>query len=288
MTESKYSPPVDRLLTYGDCQKMNEESPDWPDYVKELGLTKEDIPELIRMVQDDDLNWADQESLDIWAPTHAWRALGQLKAVEAVGPLLDFMQEAGNEDDWANQELAKVFSMIGAPAIPELSAFIADTSKPTEVRGWAADCLGAIGLAHPELRNKVVSILRKQLAHFEDNSDLNGMLVWGLLDLNAVEAASEIGMAYMLNKVDERMAGDWNEAQEALGLKKAEKSKPTPEELPPLPDISNHENMVDAYIQMFGRESMLRQMDEASGNISAKNNPGKKEQKAANKKKGKK
>ena len=30
----RYSPPVDRLLTYGDCLKMRE----WPNYL-ELGLT---------------------------------------------------------------------------------------------------------------------------------------------------------------------------------------------------------------------------------------------------------
>lgn len=70
-----YSVPLNRLLTYGDCRN-------WPNY-QELGLTQEYIPELIRMATDEELNWADPDSLEVWAPIHAWRALGQLRAEEA-------------------------------------------------------------------------------------------------------------------------------------------------------------------------------------------------------------
>ncbi len=42
-----YSPPVNKLLTYGECRR----SKNWPNYRK-LGLTEEHIPELIRMATD--------------------------------------------------------------------------------------------------------------------------------------------------------------------------------------------------------------------------------------------
>src|SRR5438093_123369 len=74
-----YKDPVARLLTLGDARPVKT----WPNYL-ELGLSREHVPELIRMATDDELNWADSESLEVWAPIHAWRALGQLRAEEAA------------------------------------------------------------------------------------------------------------------------------------------------------------------------------------------------------------
>jgi len=117
-----YSPPVDKLLTYGDCRDLRK----WPDYL-ELGLTQEHVPELIRMAIDDDLNWADSDSLEVWAPIHAWRALGQLKAEEAIEPLMELFHEL-EDSDWVGEELPVVYGMIGPEAIPQLATYLSDTS----------------------------------------------------------------------------------------------------------------------------------------------------------------
>jgi len=77
-----YPPPVSELLTLGDCSKIGA----WPDYLA-LGLGPQHIPDLIRMALDEELHWADSDSLDVWLPVHAWRALGQLRAEAAVEPL---------------------------------------------------------------------------------------------------------------------------------------------------------------------------------------------------------
>ena len=69
-----YTPPVDRLLTYGDARNLILQ----PDYL-ELGFEPEHIPELIRMATDARLNWADSESLEVWAPIHAWLPIGVTK-----------------------------------------------------------------------------------------------------------------------------------------------------------------------------------------------------------------
>ena len=80
---SHYSPPVDQLLTYGEAHLS---SPDkWPNYL-ELGLGPEHIPDLIRMATDEELNHADPDTLEVWAPTHAWRALGQLRSTARGRP----------------------------------------------------------------------------------------------------------------------------------------------------------------------------------------------------------
>jgi len=67
-----YLPPLDRLLTYGDCREL----PDDPNYVDELGLTADHIPELIRMATDEELlEWEESGGMEAWAPVHAWRSL---------------------------------------------------------------------------------------------------------------------------------------------------------------------------------------------------------------------
>ena len=77
-----YAPPVDKLLTYGDAHEHGGKPQAWPEYL-ELGIGPEHIPDLIRMATDEELRWADSESLEVWAPIHAWRTLGALHA-EAV------------------------------------------------------------------------------------------------------------------------------------------------------------------------------------------------------------
>src|SRR3954469_3717202 len=89
-----YREPVARLLDYGDCDMAGggPAEPAWPDYADDLGLTPGHVPELIRLACDATLHAADGESLAVWAPTHAWRALGQLRALEAAAPLLDLLK----------------------------------------------------------------------------------------------------------------------------------------------------------------------------------------------------
>ena len=60
MSESSYPPPVDKLLTYGDCSQL----PRWPNYL-ELGIEPEHIPDLIRMATDEDLRWVDSDLLKV-------------------------------------------------------------------------------------------------------------------------------------------------------------------------------------------------------------------------------
>ena len=73
-----YPPPVSDLLTFGDCSRIGA----WPDYLA-LGLGPQHVPDLIRMALDEELHLADPDSLDVWSPVHAWRALGQLRAESA-------------------------------------------------------------------------------------------------------------------------------------------------------------------------------------------------------------
>ncbi len=212
---NQYPYPVNRLLNLGDPRERHE----WPVYTA-LGLTSEHVPDLIRMVLDDDLNEADSESCEVWAPLHAWRALGQLRAVAAIEPLLSLLWRIDERDDWVSEELPRVFSMIGVPAIPALTAYLADSTHGLFARIAAAHGLEWIARRYSAMREQSLAALSAQLEHYaEQDPTLNGFLVSNLLDLKAVEAAPLMEQAFAANKIDLSVMGDWEDAQIQLGLK---------------------------------------------------------------------
>ena len=217
-----YGPPVDRLLTLGDLRGERE----WRDY-RQYGLGPEHVPDLIRMATDDELNWSDSESAEVWAPVHAWRALGQLHAEEAVGPLLD--QFAGLDDsDWFNEDMPEVFSLIGPVAIPALQTYLNDPAHGEWPRVTATRCLAKIGQDHPDARSACAAALAGQLEAYRDNGDiLNAHLILGLAELRATEALPLIEQAFAANAVDLTLMGDWEDVQIEFGVKD-ERDTPRP------------------------------------------------------------
>ncbi len=219
---SKYTPIVAQLLTYGDCGHMEE----WPDYLS-LGMTDEQIPELILMIRDEALHLADSDSLEVWAPIHAWRTLGQLRAEAAIVPLLRLLERIDEEDDdWVAEELPPVFGMIGATAIPALQDYLANHSNGEYARVAAAVSHEKIGQEHPEARDQCVAVLTEQLKEFSDtnspdtHSSLNAFVINALVELKAVESAPVMAQAFEADQVDETVCGDWEDIQIQLGLLK--------------------------------------------------------------------
>ncbi|CAA9448380.1 MAG: hypothetical protein AVDCRST_MAG78-3114 [uncultured Rubrobacteraceae bacterium] len=211
-----YSFPVSELLTFGDCREFRG----WPDYPDLVGLGPEHVSELIRMVTDEDLNWADPESLEVWAPVHAWRALGQLQATTASEPLLELFQEVEEGNDWAGDELPEVYGLIGRAAIPALERYLADTSRELWARVTAAYSLERIAARDPSARIKCVAVLSRQLEKFpQSDPTLNGFLINYLIDLGAVGMAPLMEQAFAADSVDLSIQGDWEDVQVELGLK---------------------------------------------------------------------
>src|SRR3954469_3591956 len=155
-----YAAPVRRLLNIGEARSYRQS--DWPDYRARFGLQREHIGDLIRMASDAGLNQADAASSEVWAPMHAWRALGQMRAEEAVLPLLALLA-AIEDDEAAAEELPVVFGMIGQAAISPLSAFLVDRSNPDLVVSTALSGIKEIAARHPECRAECVSILMRLL-----------------------------------------------------------------------------------------------------------------------------
>jgi hypothetical protein len=203
-----YKDPVSKLLNYGEAKGRA-----WPNYL-ELGLTKEDIPELIRMATDEALY--DESEMEWWATVHAWRTLGQLQAEEAIEPLLKLFEYEG--DDYINEELPIVYGMIGPIAVPIVQTFFVQATDRSNL-SFVANIFEKIAKQHPEHRIDCIEALTTFLQGYRDNPPaLNGALVADLIDLQAVEAASVIKEAYDADCVDIWFCGFWEDVALALGV----------------------------------------------------------------------
>ena len=220
-----YAAPVRRLLSIGEARSYDPS--DWPDYRARFGLEREHIDDLIRMACDAGLNQAESTSSEVWAPMHAWRALGQMRAKEAVAPLLAFLKTA-EDDEAAAEELPAVFGMIGQAAIRPISEFLSDRSNPEAAVSTALIGIKEIAARHPECRAECIGILVRMLeSQAEMQPSIGGFAVSALIELQAVEAIDAIRDAFRRDAVDISIAGDAEDVEIALGLR-ARRATPAP------------------------------------------------------------
>ena len=224
---AKYTPQVRQLLTIGETETGMHAI--WPDYVAGYGLTEADGPELLRVLFDQALADADPADPVVWAEIHAWRALGQLRLVAAVGPLLDFaILNDKRDDDTATDELPTAFGLIGAAAIPMLADFLNDPSVQTTPATIAMYGLNKIAARHPEHRATCIGILVHGLQTPVDrNPSTLGFAVGALLNMGAVEAIDPIREAFRQGAVDISIVSDIEDVEIELGLRK-QRATPRP------------------------------------------------------------
>ncbi len=218
----QYKEPVAVLLTLGKPSLSDE----W-DKHNEFGISEEHVPDLLRMIADEKLNWDNSESDAIWAPVHAWRIIGNLRAAETVQPLLARLGLYEN-DDWAHEEIPKVLAMIGEPALRPIAQYLANEEHNIYDRAAVAEGLVYMAEQHPELKQDCITRIERQLAHYAENDPaLNGFLVGNLLDFKAAEAMPVIQQAYQENCVDESICGDVEDVEIRFGLRE-KRSSPQP------------------------------------------------------------
>jgi hypothetical protein len=211
--DAAYPPPLNRLLGLGNLFTRR----DWRDYLQ-MGFGPGHVPELLRMACDPALNHADEDDPHAYAPLHAWRALGQLAPPEAATPLADLLVQLP-DDDFANEDLPVVLGMIGATAVEPVAAVLADPAIEERTRISAATALEEIGKRHPELRDRCVAVLMRQLERWAEQSEgLNGFLIDYLTELHALEAAPLMQAVFEAGRADTMIRGDWEDVQVDLGL----------------------------------------------------------------------
>lgn len=235
MATPAFTPLFDQLnqMDYpGNFESWFEAGPERnPDYVTQLGLRPEHIPELITIAQ----RWVvvettveivgediDENAIDLadFAPIHAWRALGQLQASAAIEPLLGMLEPLDKQDDdWFWEDFPEVFALIGPAALTPLINYLNSPEHTKDAKACVIDSLAQLGLRHPELRDQVVTFLHQMLANYATQDPFhNACLVVNLTKLKAVEAAETIERAYADNCIDQWYADGWPYIKHELGV----------------------------------------------------------------------
>jgi hypothetical protein len=209
--------PVRQLLLIGEADW--DSGAEWPDYPASFGLDQQHVGALIRMACDAELHDGDATTNAVWAPLHAWRALGQLRAEASVQPLLALLKMR-DDDDAIDLEFPIVFGMIGAAAIPHLAGFLCDRANSTNAAITALSALCEIAERYPDCRGTCIDVLVQTLRRDADaDATVNGFAVSRLLDLKAVEAIEAIRDAFRRNVVAQYVAGDLEDVEIELGLR---------------------------------------------------------------------
>jgi len=216
-TSANYQPPVDALLTVGRKYVHMQGRKHWHNYIETFGFTDADVPELIRMATDLDLN-LEASSTEVWAPLHAWRSLGQLRAISTIASLFDNF-EALEEDDYLREDIQEVAALIGPETIPILTQYLTDPDNNLYLRWCCIDSLVEIWQDYPDAQADCLAVIVHQLQQFSrNNKTLNGALVSALIKMEAVDQAKLIKQAFAAKRVEPRVVGDWIEVQRLLGL----------------------------------------------------------------------
>lgn len=225
MNIKKYTEPVSSLLTYGDARNLR----DWSEYMA-LGFNQEHIQELIKVIQDEDLDNRNAEGAEVWAQVHAWRTLGKLQAIEAIPALVGMLYQIDEyDDDFIAEEFPDVFALIGIAAIPALSEYLLNKDNSLYARVCAAHSICQIALIEDQARSECVARLEASLKPYRDNDgSMNGLIISYLIDLKAVESIDVIRSAYNDECVDLHVCGDCEDVEIELGIRE-NRSTPRPQ-----------------------------------------------------------
>ena len=216
-----YFPPVSDLLSLGETGIHDMDSDRYQ------GFTREHIPELIRVVEDEELHYAEWKedgtlAQEIYAQVHAWRVLTKLGAVEAIPAFIGLLHSIDDDDDdYIGEEIPVMLGQLGAPAIDPCREYLADRSHGIFARVAAAHALSQIGKQHPETRDACVRALMSTLEGYQkDDETVNGFTLSYLGELQAVEAAPLAKQIYEQGHAELVIAGDYEDYQIKVGLLK--------------------------------------------------------------------
>lgn len=182
------------------------------DYVADLNLAADDAPHLLSIAQD----WLDQEfppDFPAWvfAPVHAWRALGQLKdpasARQVIAELLEMYIELLADNDEGGSELPFVIKEFGDAAFGPLLEAVRDLGPELPL----LDAVYQLAQNNPGRQKLLVSalgILINEQADNEPQGNAALAILLGELDTEK-QYSLAIERAYAADLVDETIAGDW-------------------------------------------------------------------------------
>lgn len=215
-----------------------------------LGFSSEFVGELICMATDPELLNVDENVPAFWATVHAWYALGQLKATEAIAPLLA-LHEKYPFDKLFYEEFPKVFALMGESAIPELKNHLWDITQDEIARSTALPCLEEIGLTH---RQECLALFAEFLQQADEScKSLVGLVICSFIKLKATECIEIIRETFNRGCVDISIPGDLEDVEIALGLRD--------KRVTPKPNYNNHSPEMLEKLQVIREMIGLNHLD---------------------------
>lgn len=216
-----YREPVSKIILIG----RPDSDDNWRDYLN-LGITDFDIPELIRLMQDDEMRFMevdindDKDYSEWYAQIHTWRALAQLKSEAMIEPFLGILPQIDEkDDDWLASDVKIVFGMLGPIALELTSKYLADESKSMYARIETGYAIANIGQKYPEVRLQCIESICAVLEKYKTNDkEFNSFLIDNLLDLKVIEKIDLVEQAFSSERVDISIVGDFEDVQVELGL----------------------------------------------------------------------
>ena len=214
---------LQQLESFGRPSELRDWAKRDPDYVARLGVTDADIPELLTIARywADRTEWPqDRNDVSVFSSVHAWRALAQLGATEAIDLLVNMLDPLeADDDDLFLEEFPDAFALLGPAAVEPLCAVLADTERADFVHIAAAHGLQTIAQRHPDTRPDAIAALAAALTGNADDEGIrNGLVISYLMKLQAVEAGDAIERAFAEDRVDVQVAGNWSHVRQELGL----------------------------------------------------------------------
>ncbi|NUN64599.1 DUF1186 domain-containing protein [Pseudanabaena biceps] len=216
MSESHpYQDPVAQILKVDTPTNWQDV---WIDYPTQYGLTKADVPELIRLAKDEELT--DSESPSIYSGIHALRAAAQLDPETTFNEYLALLAKFP-DDDYLHEEIRGMCIQVGEIAIAPLKQNLNNNQIDVWLRVSAANGLEEVSKAYPELRETCIQILREELQNYRDRKKdiLDSTLITNLTELKAIEVVDLIAEVFSNRELDEFITGSWASVQVELGLK---------------------------------------------------------------------
>lgn len=158
------------------------------------------IPDLERVVLDEGLLSGWPAEPPSWAPLHALRLLGYLRAHQSAGRLLALMDR---ENDWLSDLLPSVWVEMGPQAAEPLWAYIRDRRHNAEQRGNVMIGLQRLAEKHRPYRREVVEGLAQLLDDAPDeDGTANAYIAHVLSELGDVEAFPALRRAYDEDRIN--------------------------------------------------------------------------------------
>jgi HEAT repeat protein len=168
---------------------------EWKDYQEILPQEEYDEAFLLNTLTDNNLLEAPEESPLPWVPLHAWRALGQMRSLTAIEPVLRLAEGSVQQ---AYNDFANLSACIGDKAIEPLVAILNDDTRSEITRSLAAEGLGAIGRSSSgPARARIVESLMDQIRQ-NDGSDgwVNGAAAEALMMMEERSVGPEVLKMY--------------------------------------------------------------------------------------------